>query len=961
VDSFSSRTPLATGGPYGPLDVFKVDVVPGARSLPFALTVMLENLLRHEDGISVTADHVRGLADGSLRGGRGAVEFAPSRVFLHDTNGVPVLTDIAALRDAVVARGGTAASVDAVVPAHLTVDHSVVTDVWGSPDAPSRNVALEYQRNTERYRFLKWGQSQLAGLQVVPPGAGIMHQINLERLASVVEVRDGQAFPDTVAGTDSHTTMINGLGVLAWGVGGIEASAALLGQPVTLLVPPVVGVELVGVLAPGVTATDLVLTIAEVLRAHGVVSKFVEFFGPGVSAVPLADRATIANMSPEYGSTCAVFPVDEVTCDYLTFTGRAPAHVRLVEQYCRLQGLWHDPSRHADYDERLRLDLGEVRPSIAGPRRPQDRIPLEQARARFHAELDALRPGRRALDEVADTAGAPPLPASDPPATPTTTTTTTSTSRTGTTVETTPSNGEVAKQVAQEPASASVVASADHGAVAIASITSCTNTSNPAVMVAAGLLARNARARGLATKPWVKTSLAPGSKVVTDYLHRAGLDEHLDALGFSLVGYGCMTCIGNSGPLVPELAAQHGEQDLVLASVLSGNRNFDSRIHNDVSLNYLASPPLVVAYALAGTLDHDLVHEPLGIGTDGGEVYLADVWPDDSEVAAVVQANLEPSMFTRSYATIFDGDQRWSALDAPSGDTFGWDPTSTYVRRPPFLDDVPDRARPPHDITGARALGFYGDSVTTDHICPAGRIPATSEAGRHLTGRGVPVRDLNTYASRRGNYEVMLRAGFANPRLVNQLVLDGTGGATRDLLDPDALTSVAVHEAARRYRAANVPLVVLGGREYGTGSSRDWAAKVTALLGVRAVIAASFERIHRQNLVGTGVLPLQFLPGQDATSLGLDGTEVFDIEGLSDGASTTESTDSAAAPIGVPLPERLQVTARSADPASARPPVHFWVLVRVDTPVEAAYYRAGGILPFVLRRVLAREPATSST
>jgi aconitate hydratase len=896
-DSFGARTVLDLGGED--FETWAVGAVPGAEDLPFSLKIVLENLLRHEDGVTVTAEDIQDLASGAGRGRE--VSFAPARVFLHDTNGIPVLADLAAMREAVRDLGGDPAVVDPVIPAELTVDHSVVTDVSGRPDAMALNVAREYARHEERYRFLKWGQQQFHRLAVVPPGTGIMHQINLEYLADVVVLRDGRAFPDTLVGTDSHTTMINGLGVLGWGVGGIEAEAAMLGLPVSTLVPPVVGLELTGERRPGVTATDLVLTIAELLRAHGVVGRFVEFTGPSVGAVPLADRATLANMSPEFGSTCAVFPIDRVTVDYLRFTGRDAEHVAAVERYAKEQGLWHDPAARPRFDDLIRLDLSTVEPSLAGPRRPQDRIPLAGSRSRFRAALAELLAERTpgASPDAVDEAGRESSPAGGPPALP--------------------------PVLSQREARVEL----GHGAVAIAAITSCTNTSNPSVMVAAGLLARNAVAAGLTAKPWVKTSLAPGSKVVTDYLRRAGLDAPLEQLGFHTVGYGCMTCIGNSGPLTPEVGQAVADRDLLVASVLSGNRNFDGRINNDVALNYLASPPLVVAYALAGSMDVDLLHEPLGVDRTGRPVHLGDLWPPDAEIEEVVRANLDPAMFADRYADVFTGEERWAQLPAGGGPTFDWDPDSTYVRRPPFLDDLSPVPEPVGDITGARALAVLGDSVTTDHICPAGRIPADSPAGEFLRARGET--DLNTYASRRGDHEVMLRGAFGNQRLRNRLVPHRRGGWTLDHLDGREKT---VFEAAEHSRAAGTPLLVLAGREYGTGSSRDWAAKGTALLGVRAVLAESFERIHRSNLVGMGVLPLQFRAGDSVESLGLTGRETFDITGL-EGLNEEDR------------PGCVVVEARSDDGSLLR----FTATVRVDTAREARYLRHGGILPYVARRL----------
>ncbi|WP_277954266.1 aconitate hydratase AcnA [Saccharopolyspora soli] len=865
--------------------VHRLDAVPGAEQLPLSHKVLLENLLRHEDGHSVTTEQIAALVRGRADGAPDVISFSPSRVFLHDTNGVPVLTDLAALRDAIAEAGGDPRRVSPLIPSHLTVDHSIATEVSGSPDAVRRNIEIEYARNAERYRFLKWGE-RLDGVHVVPPGSGIMHQINLEFLAQVVERRDGWAFPDTCAGTDSHTTMVNALGVLAWGVGGIEAEVALLGQPLSMVVPPVVGVEFVGELRPSVTATDLVLTIAETLRAHGVVGKFIEFTGAAVTGIALAQRATIANMCPEFGATAAMFPIDGATLDYLRLTGRRPDHIAAVETYAKEQGLWHEPAYSPRYDERLRIDLTQVTASLAGPRRPQDRVPLGDMRSNAAAAVERVRTAGPALRSGGSVAG--------------------------------PGVGH-GQQV-------------QDGAVAIAAITSCTNTSNPHVMVAAGLLARNARARGLKTKPWVKTSLAPGSKTVTDYLRRSGLSDSLDELGFNLVGYGCMTCIGNSGPLLPVVAEAVAEHGVVVASVLSGNRNFDGRIHNDVSINYLASPPLVVAYALAGSVTHDLLSEPLGTDADGRPVMLADLWPSDAEIDAVINAHLTPELFSDAYTGIFDGDRNWADVPAATGDRFGWSAESTYLRRPPFLDAAAEEAPRPDDIVGARALALLGDSVTTDHISPAGRIPVGSSAGRYLTGLGET--DLNTYASRRGNFEVMVRGGFANPRLRNLLVAEEGGGLTPDFTRDGAV--VPIYAAARSYAAAGVPLIVVAGEEYGTGSSRDWAAKATALLGVKAVLARSFERIHRANLAQLGVLPLQFLDGQSARSLALDGTETFDIIGIERALRTPSSS----------------VTIRARPESGDRPGLEFDVRVRLDTPQEAVYYENGGVLPFVYRRFL---------
>ncbi|PWV49367.1 aconitate hydratase AcnA [Nocardiopsis sp. L17-MgMaSL7] len=883
IDSHRSRRRLRTAGSN--LEFFHLEAVPGVEDLPFAHKVMVENLLRHEDGDLVSTADVKAVVEG--RTGSHEIAFHPSRVFLHDTNGVPVLTDLAALRDAVAERGEDPGLIDGVVPAELTVDHSVSTDFFARPDAPRLNVRREYERNGERYRFLKWGQRALSTLRVVPPGAGIMHQINVEHLARVVEVRDGLAFPDTVAGTDSHTTMVNGLSVLAWGVGGIEAEAAVLGQPVSLLIPPVVGVELVGELRPGVTATDLVLTVTERMRRLGVVGSIVEFFGPGVAATSLATRCTLANMSPEFGSTAAVFPVDQRTLDFLRLTGRGEERVLLVEAYAKEQGLWHDPAHRPRFDRTVTVDLGEIVPSLAGPRRPQDRVNLGDTAHALHRSLAEL-----------DRAPVP----GDVPA---------------------------------DPGSNAASGSRD-GAVAIAAITSCTNTSNPAVMVAAGLLARNAVRRGLRPRPWVKTSLAPGSRVVVDYLERADLMGDLERLGFGLVGFGCMTCIGNSGSLLPEVESAVRDRGLVVASVTSGNRNFDGRINNDVALNFLASPPLVVAFALAGTVDIDLTTEPLGTGTDGEPVMLSDLWPTEAEVDAVASASIEPSMYTEVYRTLFDGDENWRGLAVPEGSVFTWESASTYLQRPPFLELGGRHSDSSHrDISGARVLQLLGDSVTTDHICPAGRVPTTSAAGTFLTGQGVAVRELNTYASRRGNWKVMKLGGFANPRLENRMTPGLPGGNAVDF-GADGRERVVddVHVVADRHRDRGQALIVIGGREYGTGSSRDWAAKVTALLGVRAVIAESFERIHRSNLVGMGVLPLQFEDGQGARALGLSGEEEYTFTGM-------EGREE--------VPARLGVTARHLATGDV---VEFAVRTRLDTSREQLYYRHGGLLPYILERTL---------
>ncbi|WP_235854844.1 aconitate hydratase AcnA [Nonomuraea aridisoli] len=824
--------------------------------MPYTIRVLLENLLRHEDGERVTREQIEAvLAWGS--GGPATVDVHPSRVFLHDTNGVPAFADLAAMRDAMHAIGGDPAAVSPRIPAELVVDHSVIADVFGSPGALERNVELEYERNAERYRFLRWARSSLRNVRIVPPGKGIMHQINLEHLARVVVADDGWAYPDLCVGTDSHTTMVNGVGVLGWGIGGIEAGAAMLGESLNMPLPPVVGVRLTGALRRGATATDLVLTITETLRSHGVVGAFVEFHGEGVRALSLPDRATIANMSPEFGSTCAYFPVDEETIRYLRFTGRPPAHVALVEAYARAQRLWHRAEHAADYTETVEIDLGAVEPSVAGPHRPQDRVPLSQVRRRF----------REAAGDLPPSDGLP------------------------------------------------------HGVVGIAAITSCTNTSNPAAMVTAALLARNAVRRGLRSRPWVKTTLSPGSRVVTSYLDAAGLTPYLEELGFHLAGYGCMTCIGASGPLVAQVGQAARDDGLTVAAVLSGNRNFAGRINPDVRQNYLASPPLVVAYALAGTVDTDLTSDPLGHAPDGSPVRLADVWPAPEEVARVMESAITPEMFTAAYRDVFAGDARWESLEQQDGDRFRWDPDSDYLRRPPFFDGMSPEPEPVTGIEGARVLVMLGDSTTTDHISPAGAIPADSPAGRYLRERGVARSEVNTYASRRGDHEVMVRGAFANVRLRNRLVPDVEGGYTASFTEGGRVRTV--YDAAMAYRAAGTPLVVLGGAQYGTGSSRDWAAKGPALLGVRAVLAESFERIHRSNLIGMGVLPLQYRPGENARSLGLTGHEVFDITSPAGAATVTVRADGK----------------------------EFEAVVRLDTDREREVHRHGGIMRLVLRRL----------
>jgi aconitate hydratase len=914
-NSFDSRAKLSVGD--ASYDYFRIDSVQGSERLPFSLKVLLENLLRTEDGANVTAAQIEALgawkpdADPDTE-----IQFTPARVVMQDFTGVPAVVDLATMREAVADLGGDPKKINPLAPAELVIDHSVIADLFGTPDSFTRNVELEYERNKERYQFLRWGQTAFDEFKVVPPGTGIVHQVNIEYLARVVFARDGMAYPDTLVGTDSHTTMVNGLGVLGWGVGGIEAEAAMLGQPVSMLIPRVVGFKLTGELPEGSTATDLVLTITEMLRKHGVVGKFVEFYGEGVAAVPLANRATIGNMSPEYGSTCAIFPIDDETLRYLRFTGRKEGQIALVEAYAKTNGLWHDAANEPAFSETLELDLSTVEPSLAGPKRPQDRVPLKAAKSMFR---DALGSYVSSIQDSHDEAEDESFPASDVP----------SFSESATVA----SAAEGAKGRTSHPTPVTLADGTefviDHGAVAIAAITSCTNTSNPSVMVAAALLAKKAVERGLARKPWVKTTLAPGSKVVMDYYDRAGLTPYLDKLGFNLVGYGCTTCIGNSGPLQDEISAAVNESDLAVVSVLSGNRNFEGRINPDVKMNYLASPPLVVAYALAGSMDIDITTEPLGTGTDGQPVYLHDIWPSPGEVQAVIDDAIASEMFTKDYADVFAGDERWQGLPTPSGSTFEWDAQSTYVRKPPYFEGMQREPSPVTDIPGARVLLKLGDSVTTDHISPAGAIKADSPAGKYLAEHGVERKDFNSYGSRRGNHEVMIRGTFANIRLRNQIAPGTEGGFTRDFTQPDSPVTT-VYEASVNYAAAGTPLVVLAGKEYGSGSSRDWAAKGTALLGVRAVIAESYERIHRSNLIGMGVLPLQFPAGQSAESLGLTGEETFEISGV-------EALNSGSTP--------RTVHVRAGD-------VEFDAVVRIDTPGEAEYYRHGGIMQYVLRSLL---------
>ena len=896
VDSFAARSELAVGERR--FEIFRLEALASrfdVARLPYSLKILLENLLRTEGNGAVSAQDIELLAgwDPAAEPSN-EIAFTPARVLMQDFTGVPGVVDLAAMRDAIAELGGDPQKINPLVPAELVVDHSVQVDIFGQRDAFKRNAEREFERNVERYAFLRWGQDAFDNFSVVPPDTGICHQINLEYLARVVFSRDSadgsglpQAYPDTLVGTDSHTPMVNGLGVLGWGVGGIEAEAAMLGQPLSMLVPQVIGFQLHGAMREGTTATDLVLRIAELLRAKGVVGQFVEFFGAGLQNLPIADRATIGNMSPEFGSTVSIFPIDGETLRYLEFTGRPPEQIELVEAYARAQGLWHDEeSPQPAFSDTVELDLAEIVPSIAGPRRPQDRVPLDESRERYHEALATY--------------------AATPTATP---------------------------AVAGNGGGGAVGGALEDGHVVIAAITSCTNTSNPAVMIGAGLLARNAVQRGLQVKPWVKTSLAPGSMVVTDYLDRAGLTEPLEALGYHLVGYGCTTCIGNSGPLAEEISREISERDLTVAAVLSGNRNFEGRINPDTKMNYLASPPLVVAYALAGTMDIDLANDSLGEGDDGEPVYLRDIWPSSREIADTVASAMQSDMFRRRYAQVFDGDDHWRSLEVPSGDRFAWDPDSTYVRRPTFFENFAPEPAAPSDIAGARVLALLGDSVTTDHISPAGSIKRDSPAGRYLEEHGVTPAEFNSYGSRRGNHEVLVRGTFANIRLRNRL-----GGLSREPLPEGGYTyhlpdgeQLSIYDAAMRYEAEGVPLIVLGGKEYGSGSSRDWAAKGSRLLGVRAVIAQSFERIHRSNLVGMGVLPLQFQDGDSIEQLGLTGEETFTIDGF-------------AAPLAAgDLPQTATVTADGRT---------FETRVRIDTPMEAAYFIHGGILPYVLRQLL---------
>ena len=886
VNSFGARSSLDVDGTT--YEIFRIDAVTGHDRLPYSLKILLENLLRTEDGANITTDDIRAL--GSWDAGaepNHEIQFTPARVVMQDFTGVPCVVDLATMREAVANLGGNPAKVNPLAPAEMVIDHSVIAEVFGTPDAFARNTEIEYQRNHERYQFLRWGQTAFDDFKVVPPGTGIVHQVNIEHLARVVfpRVVDGvlQAYPDTCVGTDSHTTMVNGLGVVGWGVGGIEAEAAMLGQPVSMLIPRVVGFKLTGKLPEGTTSTDLVLSITEMLRQHQVVGKFVEFYGEGVSQVPLANRATIGNMSPEYGSTIAVFPIDGKTIDYLRLTGRDEAQIALVEAYARAQGLWHEDDREPVYSEYIELDLGTVVPSIAGPKRPQDRILLTRSRDSFRDVL----PAYTNTPELAV-----PVTLAD-----------------GTSFE------------------------LRNGAVTVASITSCTNTSNPSVMLGAALVAKKAVERGMTRKPWVKTSLAPGSQVVTDYYAKSGLGQYLDAIGFNLVGYGCVTCIGNTGPLIPEVSAAVNEHDLAVAAVLSGNRNFEGRISPDVKMNYLASPMLVIIYALAGTMDIDLFNDPIGQDRNGNDVFMRDLWPTQAEIEDVINSSISSEMFSSRYADVFAGDERWRSLPTPGGVVFTWNEESTYVRRAPYFDGMPDEPIAVKDIEGARVLLKLGDSVTTDHISPAGSIKADSPAGEYLASRGVSQRDFNSYGSRRGNHEIMIRGTFANIRLRNQVAPGTEGGFTRDFTLPGGPVRT-VYDAAQNYATAGVPLVVLAGKEYGSGSSRDWAAKGTALLGVKAVIAESYERIHRSNLIGMGVLPLQFPEGVSADFLGLTGEETLAISGI-----TTLNS-------GI-TPRTVRITATRSDGVTTG----FDAIVRIDTPGERAYYLNGGIMHYVLRNL----------
>jgi len=932
-NSFGAKDTLKVGD--NSYEIYRLDAVPGTKKLPYSLKVLAENLLRTEDGANITKDHIEAIANWDPNAEPSVeIQFTPARVVMQDFTGVPCIVDLATMREAVGDLGGDPDKVNPLAPAELVIDHSVIIDVFGSADAFERNVEIEYSRNGERYQFLRWGQGAFDDFKVVPPGTGIVHQVNIEYLARVVFERDGVAYPDTCVGTDSHTTMVNGLGVLGWGVGGIEAEAAMLGQPVSMLIPRVVGFKLTGEIQPGVTATDVVLTVTDMLRKHGVVGKFVEFYGKGVAEVPLANRATLGNMSPEFGSTAAIFPIDDVTIDYLRLTGRSDEQLALVEAYAKAQGMWHDPEREAAYSEYLELDLSTVVPSIAGPKRPQDRIELSDAKTAFRKDIhNYVTENNPAPETKLDEAVEESFPASDPAVL----SFAENGSADGTKSAAGRSEGRPSKPVKVSSADRGEFV-LDHGAVAIASITSCTNTSNPSVMLGAALLAKNAVEKGLTAKPWVKTSMAPGSQVVSDYYDKAGLWPYLEKLGFYLVGYGCTTCIGNSGPLPDEISKAINDNDLTVTAVLSGNRNFEGRISPDVKMNYLASPPLVIAYALAGTMDFDFEHDALGKDSDGNDVFLRDIWPSPKDISDTIASAINEEMFKKNYADVFKGDERWQNLPTPSGKTFEWDPNSTYVRKPPYFDGMPAEPVPVTDIQGARVLALLGDSVTTDHISPAGSIKPGTPAAQYLEANGVDRKDYNSYGSRRGNHEVMIRGTFANIRLSNQVLAAlgevPSGGYTRDFTQPGG-PQAFIYDAAQNYQKAGIPLVVLGGKEYGSGSSRDWAAKGTTLLGVRAVITESFERIHRSNLIGMGVIPLQFPAGESAASLKLDGTETFDITGIKE--LNTGKT-----------PKTVHVTATKEDGSKTE----FEAVVRIDTPGEADYYRNGGILQYVLRNML---------
>lgn len=941
VDSFGAKSTLTVGSTD--YEIYRIDTVAGNEKLPFSLKVLLENLLRTEDGANVTKEQIQALGAWDADAEPNTeIQFTPARVVMQDFTGVPCIVDLATMREAVEALGGDPKRINPLSPAEMVIDHSVIADLFGTENALERNVEIEYERNGERYQFLRWGQTAFNDFKVVPPGTGIVHQVNIEHLAKVVYDREVggvlRAYPDTCVGTDSHTTMVNGLGVLGWGVGGIEAEAAMLGQPVSMLIPRVVGFKLSGSIPTGVTATDVVLTITDMLRQHGVVGKFVEFYGEGVASVPLANRATIGNMSPEFGSTAAIFPIDDVTIDYLRLTGRSEQSLALVEAYAKEQGLWHNPAVEPVFSEYMELDLSTVVPSIAGPKRPQDRIRLSDAKSQFEQDiLNYANPTEST--SIVDLESKHSFPASDPGAVPGEEEPVT---RTVHIASGGPAAASKPVTVTPEDGSPYVI---DNGAVTIAAITSCTNTSNPSVMLAAGLLARNAVKKGLKAKPWVKTTLAPGSKVVTDYYEKAGLTKDLEDLGFYTVGYGCTTCIGNSGPLIEEVSAAVQQNDLAVTAVLSGNRNFEGRINPDVKMNYLASPPLVIAYSLAGSMHFDFETDPLGKDQDGNDVFLKDIWPDAAEVQATIDSSISEDMFTKQYATVFEGDERWKNLPTPTGDVFEWDESSTYVRKPPYFEGMTMELTPVKDITGARVMAALGDSVTTDHISPAGNIKAGTPAAQYLTEHGVAQKDFNSYGSRRGNHEVMIRGTFANIRLKNELVAavnDGQiveGGYTRDFTQAGGPQSF-IYDACMNYQAQGTPLVVFGGKEYGSGSSRDWAAKGTSLLGVKAVITESFERIHRSNLIGMGVVPLQFPAGQSWKSLGLDGTEIVSIEGLE---QLNEGM----------TPKTVKVTAAPSEfSPEGKQTVVFDAVVRIDTPGEADYYRNGGILQYVLRSLV---------